>query len=85
MSSCHCEDSRHYRVTGEVWDRGGWVQTAVIGDGSKEVRVRCAECGGKVTIVGSNLLNALGIPDDEIVNGRCFDETEQVSVTVDLI
>jgi hypothetical protein len=54
-------------------------------DGEKAVRVRCADCGGKVARIGSALLTELfGIPEDEIVNGRCLDVDERRTLEVDL-
>lgn len=86
MSRCHCEDSQRFRVTGEVYDRQPDPRaTNEIGSGEKMARIRCAECGGKVTYVGSDLLNVLGIPDGEIQNGRVLPEGERPVLEVDLI
>ena len=83
---CNCTDSRRYRVTGEVWENPPESDNPRhAGTGDKLVRIRCAECGGKVGRVGSNLLNVLGIPDAEIVNGRCLAKDERVTLEVDLI
>jgi hypothetical protein len=65
-----------------VWDRSS---PDAVGAGSKtvRVRVRCAQCGGKV---GSDVLTELfDIPADEIVNGRCLRKSEQRTLTVALI
>lgn len=83
MSGCACSSPRDFRVTGEVWPEG---RAGQVGPGSKAVRVRCGECGGKVGRVGSDLLTDLfGIPEDDIKNGRCLNEAEQRTITVDLI
>lgn len=82
MSGCHCDDSANYRVTGEVTPHRVGDS---VGTGEKFARIRCAECGGKVAHIGSDLLNVLGIPNEEIVNGRCLSESQQVTLTVDLI
>jgi hypothetical protein len=84
MSGCSCSDPRELRVSGEVWANGSHIDT--IGGGEKAVRVRCAHCGGKVGRIGSDVLTRLfGIPESEIVNGRCLDVDEQRSLEVDLI
>jgi len=84
MSRCTCSEPRELRVTGEVWENNPSLDT--IGGGSKAVRVRCANCGGKVARIGSELLTELfGIPESEIVNGRCLGEEEQPTLEVDLI
>jgi len=84
MSRCTCSSPREFRVTGEVW-RYPDVERAV-GSGSKAVRVRCGECGGKVGRIGSDVLTDLfGVPETDIESGRCLSETEQRTVTVDLI
>lgn len=84
MSRCCCEESRNFRVTGEVIDAPATGDSRVIGTGAKQVRVRCAECGGKVEYIGSDLLNVLGLADEEIRAGRCLTEDECVHLQVDL-
>ena len=84
MSICSCEDSQHFRVTGEVIDRPADTDPDVLGTGTKQVRVRCSECGGKVAYIGSDLLTVLGIPEEEIVPCRNLNEYEQVRLKVDL-
>jgi hypothetical protein len=62
MSGCHCSSATDLRVTGEVWDRSS---PDAVGAGSKTVRVRCAQCGGKVGRIGSDVLTQLfDIPAD---------------------
>ena len=87
MSGCSCENSTRYRVTGEVIDAPATRQPGAIGSGTKQVRIRCTLCGGKVAWIGSDLLNVLGIPDEKIKNGACIGTPEDPAVTlgVDLI
>ena len=87
MSGCSCEDSRQYRVTGEVIDAPATGDPRVIGEGTKQVRIRCGECGGKVGWVGSDLLNALGIDDEAVYAGACIGTPDEPAVTlgVDLV
>lgn len=83
MSGCSCSESRELRVTGEVWDH---CRPEAVGTGNKSVRVRCAECGGKVGKVGSDVLTGLfGIDDDDIVAGRCLEVDDRPTLTVDLV
>jgi len=84
VSRCSCTAPRELRVTGEVWSNDPALATS--GDGEKAVRVRCASCNGKVGRIGSNLLTELfGIPENDIVNGRCLSEDERRSLEVDLL
>lgn len=84
MSRCGCRAPRELRVSGEVWSNGPGLDT--IGGGEKAVRVRCANCGGKVGLVGSDLLTELfGYAEDEIVNGRCLDDDDRGTLEVDLL
>lgn len=88
MSRCSCEDSTDYRVTGEVQEIDPGRPRApsrAVGTGEKTVRIRCGDCGGKVAYVGSDLLEVLGVPLDEIYNGRCLEEDQRVTLEVDLI
>jgi len=87
MSGCSCEDSQHFRVTGEVIDAPATGDSRTVGTGSKQVRVRCGECGGKVAYIGTDLLNVLGIPDEEIYAGACIGTPDDPAVTlgVDLV
>ena len=84
MSSCHCEESRNFRVTGEVIEAPATGDPRTVGTGAKQVRVRCAECGGKVEYIGSDLLNVLGLDDEEIHAGRCLGENDLINLQVDL-
>lgn len=71
MSGCTCDDSRNFRVTGEVVECDG-SEKNVYGSGDKAARIRCGECGGKVggaKYVGSDLLNLLGVEDSVIEPG----------------
>lgn len=84
MSRCHCRSPRDFRITGEV--RRQRPGSDAVGPGVKAVRVRCAECGGKVGRVGSDVLTELlHVPHSDIKNGRCLSEGEQRTVTVDLL
>jgi hypothetical protein len=85
MSRCSCTGSRHFRVTGEVNEAPADGDPHTVGTGSKSVRVRCGECGGKVKHIGSDLLNVLGIDDEEIYGGRCLAPNERVHLEVDLV
>jgi hypothetical protein len=87
MSGCNCENSERFRVTGEVIDAPATGDSATIGTGSKRVRIRCSECGGKVAYIGSDLLNVLGIPNEKIYSGACIGTPDEpaVTLTVDLI
>jgi len=87
MSRCSCENSTRYRVTGEVSDAPATDRPKPGGSGAKQVRIRCTECGGKVGWIGSDLLNVLGIPDEDIKAGSCIGTPEDPAVTlgVDLI
>jgi hypothetical protein len=88
MSTCICDDSRNFRVTGEVSDRERHSESAIFGSGEKVARVRCGECGGKVgkNYVGSDLLNLLGVEDSVIEPGVVpYHGEETPTLTVDLI
>jgi hypothetical protein len=87
MSGCGCENSRRFRVTGEVIDAPATDNPGTVGTGSKQVRVRCGECGGKVAYIGSDLLNVLGVPDEAIYSGACIGTPDDPAVTlgVDLV
>ena len=87
MSGCSCEDSSEYRVTGEVIDSPAAEHPRAVGTGAKCVRVRCNKCGGKVAYIGSDLLDVLGIPDEEIQPGACIGAPDDPAVVlaVDLI
>jgi hypothetical protein len=87
VSSCSCEDSSEFRVTGEVIDAPATGSTHAVGTGAKQVRVRCRECGGKVAYIGSDLLNVLGVADEEIQPGACIGTPDDpaVTLTVDLL
>lgn len=84
MSSCTCEQSADLRVTGEVWTSARTDN--VIGGGSKAVRVRCSDCGGKVTKIGSEVLTELfDISETDIAGGQPLDEDDRCTLEVDLI
>lgn len=82
MSGCYCAETTRYRVTGEVWARRD--ARDAIGGGPKVVRVRCAECGGKIGAVGSDLLELLGVDVEEIRTGRVLPEDDRPTLEVDL-
>ncbi len=83
MSGCRCEESRNFRVSGEPFHHPAEID---VGD-APGFRIRCAECGGKVSTVGNDLLRALGLDESEIkVGGLLRDgEQEDVTLTVDLL
>lgn len=86
MSGCKCDDPHRFRVTGEIIDRPATESDpTVVGTGAKQARVRCCECGGKVDYVGSDVLNMLGIPDDEITPGAVLKKGDVYQLTVDLV
>lgn len=77
MSRCHCENSTEFRITGEVNNEASE---------DAEVRVRCEECGGKVTYIpGAWLADLPGLELDDVRAGRVLSEDEQKTITVDLI
>lgn len=84
MSGCRCEDPTRLRVSGEVWHDAPLQDRRVIGDGDRFARIRCGECGGKYGYIGSAALAVLGIPEEEVCNGRCLDPEQQVALEVDL-
>lgn len=77
MSGCSCQKPRDYRITGEVWNEGS---------DNVEVRIRCVDCGGKVTTIpGAWLADLPGLELDDIKNGRCLDPEDHREITIDLI
>lgn len=83
MAICKCKNSTHYRITGEVWDKTGANPTKKDCEDSKYAHIRCAECDGKVGIIGAKILEKFGVPREEVHNGRCLEEP--VEITIDLI
>lgn len=79
MSWCECENSTHYRITGEVWHEenkdGETFDT-------KYARIRCAECTGKVGVVPAKFLEKFEIDREDIKNGGGI---EPVTVEIDLL
>lgn len=84
MSGCECEQPARLRVSGEVWNDRPLQDRRVIGDGDLFARIRCVECGGKYGYIGSDALAVLGIPKEEVCNGRCLEPEQHVSLEVDL-
>ena len=84
MSGCKCDDPRRFRVTGELIERSATADPRTVGTGTLQARVRCVECGGKVAYVGSDLLNMMGISDDEIAPCS-IDHGDEYELTVDLV
>lgn len=83
MSQCSCENPTEFRITGEINELEAGEPE--VGTGPKEARVRCVECGGKVTYIGSDFLEAFGIPPERLRPGDFFKEDEQIEITIDLI
>lgn len=81
MSRCECDNSTEYRITGEVLEYPPSASNPVTGN--KQARIRCAECSGKVAFIGTDLLNILGIGDEDIKPAMGIDET--VNIEIDLI
>jgi hypothetical protein len=76
MSSCKCENPTDLRFTGEVHQE----QSKDV-----EVRLRCAECGGKITYAPAAwMANIPGLELDDLRNGRCLPEHKQKEITIDL-
>lgn len=77
MSGCKCDNPRRFRITGEVNNEA--TEDA-------EVRIRCVDCGGKVTYIpGGWLADLPGLDVDDIRNGRCLPEEDHRHITIDLI
>ena len=99
MSQCECKRSRHFRITGEfvaddMSDIGHMPVaphgTIGYGDdiapnarGERFVRIRCAECGGKVGWISIDLLRLLGLQEEQL-DSENFDENEEIVITIDL-
>lgn len=84
MSSCGCEQPTQLRVSGEVWHDRPLQDRRVIGAGDRFARIRCVDCGGKYGYIGSDGLAVLGIPEEEVYNGRCLEPEQHISLEVDL-
>lgn len=85
MSSCKCENSTSYRISGEFLNYSPRERMdREIGSGAMMARIRCGECGGKVAHVGTDLLNAIGIDDGELSPGMGLSEEEVIDIQVDL-
>jgi hypothetical protein len=83
MSGCHCDSPQEFRITGEVWNEN---MRHCVGPGEKTVRVRCGCCGGKVGLIGSDVLTELfQIEPSDIKNGRCLSREEYRHIQVDLV
>jgi len=87
MSQCEC-GSVNRRVTGEVFYDGPGKQNPLV-------RVRCADCGGKVSWIHVCALIDLGVDADRLsleddegnhTRERPFlDDDERVTIEVDLL
>lgn len=87
MSFCRGTGSRHFRLSGEFYDK----EDIDFGSGAFGIRIRCADdshgcASGKVGIIGSDFLSLLGIaipddPDDLI----CAFSDEPIIIEIDLI
>jgi hypothetical protein len=76
MSSCSCDSPKEFRISGEV-----------INEASPdcEVRVRCKDCGGKVSYIpGAWIAELPGLELDDIRSGNVLREDEKLHITIDL-
>ena len=88
MSCCEGRGSRYFRLTGEFYNK----ESITFGSGDFGIQLRCAESGhgcfgGKVAIIGSDLLRILGIDiPEEMDDLICsFAENSPIVIEIDLI
>lgn len=77
MSRCGCENPTELRITGEPLQRKS---------GNPKLRLRCADCGGKVAFIPASWLSEIpGLSMSNVREPHGLAEQEQKTITIDLL